>query len=158
MIPQELAPLRVVIEVLGTPAPKGSGRAILIGGRARHVPSGSDVNARKLRSWDTALREAAAASVGHVTTPVFVGAPLRLHIVFRLTRPSGHWGKHGGLRPSAPPYPTTKPDLSKLVRSTEDTLTGIVYDDDSRIVVAAVEKVYADPGREGATIVVERAP
>jgi Holliday junction resolvase RusA-like endonuclease len=155
MNPEDLGALRVVIEVLGTPAPKGSGRAILIAGRARHVPSGSDVNARKLRSWDTALREAAAESVGHVTTPVFVGEPLRLHIVFRLTRPAGHWGKRG-LRPGAPAYPCTKPDLSKLVRSTEDTLTGIVYDDDSRIVAVAVEKVYADPGREGATIVVER--
>lgn len=144
----------VTIEVLGTPAPKGSGRAILIAGRARHVPSGSDVNAKKLRSWDTAVREAAALSVGHVTSPPFIGVPLRLRIVFRLIRPAGHWGKRG-LRPKAPSFPTTKPDLSKLVRSTEDTLTGIVFDDDSRIVSAVLEKVYAEPGREGATIVVE---
>jgi Holliday junction resolvase RusA-like endonuclease len=154
--PQECgAPLRVVIEVLGTPAPKGSGRAMLIGGKARHIASGSSVNQKRLRSWDTAVREAAAESVGPVTVPPFVGEPLSLRIVFRLVRPAGHWGKRG-LRPGAPAYPCTKPDLSKLVRATEDTLTGIVYDDDSRIVAVAVEKVYADPGREGATIVVER--
>jgi Holliday junction resolvase RusA-like endonuclease len=146
---------RITIEVLGTPAPKGSGRAMLIAGRARHIASGSTVNQARLRAWDTAVREAAAASVGAVTAPPFVGEPLRLYIVFRLARPSGHWGKRG-LRPGAPAYPCTKPDLSKLVRSTEDTLTGIVYDDDSRIVAVAVEKVYADPGHEGATIVVER--
>jgi Holliday junction resolvase RusA-like endonuclease len=145
----------VVIEVLGTPAPKGSGRAMMVGGRAVHVPSGSGVNARKLRSWDTAVREAAAACIGLATAPPFIGVPLRVTIVFRLTRPAGHWGARG-LKPKAPPYPTTKPDLSKLVRSTEDTLTGIVFDDDSRIVSEVLDKVYAEPGREGATITVER--
>lgn len=145
----------IVIEVLGCPAPKGSGRAILIGGKARHVASGSDVNARRLSSWDTAVREAAALAIGSATSPPFVGVPLRLRIVFRLSRPASHWSKRGGLRPTAPPYPCKKPDLSKLVRSTEDTLTGIVFDDDSRIVIAQLMKVYADPGREGATITVQ---
>lgn len=42
--PADEAPV-IRLEVLGEPAPKGSGRAILIGGKARHVPSGS--NARK---------------------------------------------------------------------------------------------------------------
>jgi Holliday junction resolvase RusA-like endonuclease len=148
------APTRIVIEVLGSPAPKGSGRAIMLGGKARHIASGSDVNAKRLRAWDTAVREAAAAAVGYVLTPTFVGVPLRLWITFRLVRPAGHWGKRG-LRPGAAPFPTTKPDLSKLVRSTEDTLTGIVFDDDSRIVAATVVKVWAEPGREGATITVE---
>lgn len=143
--------MTITIEVLGTPAPKGSGRAIMIGGRACHVASGSDVNAKRLRSWDTAVREAAAQAVGVVASPPFVGVPLRLHLVFRLVRPAGHWGKRG-LLPSAPAFPTSKPDLSKLVRSTEDTLTGIVWDDDSRIVAATVEKLYAEPGKEGATI------
>lgn len=149
-------PPRVHFSVLGTPAPKGSGRAMLIDGHARLIASGSTVNQRQLRAWDTAVREAAAAAIGHVAAPPFVGVPLRLWLTFRLVRPAGHWGAKG-LRPSAPPFPASKPDLSKLLRATEDTLTGIVFDDDSRIVAATLAKVWAAPGTEGATITVERA-
>ena len=148
----------ITIEVLGTPAPKGSARAMMVGGRPRVIASGSSVNQRKLKSWDTALREAARDAIGDVAVPPFVGVPLRLVVVFRLARPAGHWakGKNAGkLTPSAPPYPTTKPDSSKLLRATEDSLIGIVFDDDSRIVSTHITKVYASPGNEGATITVE---
>jgi Holliday junction resolvase RusA-like endonuclease len=149
-------PQRLVIEVLGTPAPKGSGRAMLVDGHARLIASGSTVNQRQLRAWDTAVREAAAAAIGHVAAPPFVGVAVRLWVTFRLVRPAGHWGKTG-VRRSAPPFPSMKPDLSKLLRATEDTLTGIVFDDDSRIVAATLAKIWAAPGTEGATITVERA-
>lgn len=144
----------VRIEVLASPAPKGSGRAILIAGRARHVPSGSNVNRDALASWGGALRLAAIRAVGAVDSPPFVDVPLRMTIVFRLARPAGHWGKRG-IKPSKPPFPSMKPDLDKLLRSTGDVLNGIVYDDDSRIVSVGVDKVWAAPGTEGATIVVE---
>lgn len=144
----------VVIDVLGTPAPKGSGRAMLVAGRAQHVPSGSDVNARAIRAWDTAVRGAAALAVGDATAPPFVGRALRMTAVWRMRRPAGHYGK-SGLRPRAPVWPITKPDGSKLLRATEDSLTGIVWDDDSRIVEWFLRKTYATPGHEGATIIVE---
>lgn len=148
----------IVIEVLGTPAPKGSNRAILRGGRAQFVPGGSKVNQRKLKSWDVAVREAAIdlgrehenGSLG----PRFVQVPLSVGIVFRMARPGSHWAKRGGVKPTAPIAPATKPDVDKLARSTLDSLTGIVFDDDSRIVELGVVKVYAEPGREGARIVV----
>lgn len=148
----------IMLTVLGTPAPKGSGRAIMRGGHARHIASGSDVNARKLKSWDVAIREAAHAVVGDVQAPPFVGVPLHVEITFRMARPAGHWGtgRHAGkLKPSSPTYPAGKPDVDKLTRATFDTLTGIAFDDDSRIVSARVEKVYAAPGTEGATIFIE---
>src|SRR5690606_18338981 len=100
---------------------------------------------KKLRSWDAAVREAAREACGNPESPLFVQTPLRVVLTFRLTRPSGHWGKHG-LRPSAPPVPTTKPDGDKLARSTIDPLHGIVFDDDARIVELVVRKVYARPG------------
>lgn len=143
-------------DVLGVPAPKGSGRAVLIGGKARHIASGSDANARKMRGWDAAVREAAARAVGVVDAPPFVGAALKVRLVFHLARPGGHWGKRG-LKPSAPPYPASKPDLDKLVRATLDALTGIVFDDDARLVDLVALKLYAQPGREGARIAVEAA-
>lgn len=144
------------MHVLGSPAPKGSGRAILRGGKAQYVPSGSNVNAEKLKAWDVAVREAAVSAVGCVSAPPFVAMPLRVTIVFRLRRPSGHYNtKTGELKPSAPKWPITKPDGSKLLRSTEDSLTGIVMDDDSRFVEWFLRKCYASPGDEGAKIVVE---
>jgi Holliday junction resolvase RusA-like endonuclease len=146
----------VIIEVLGTPAPKGSGRAIMRGGKAQHVPSGSSVNARKLKSWDRAVRDAAAGAVGKVDAPPFVGVPLRVTMVFRLLRPGGHYSRAGQVKPSAPTWPTVKPDGDKLIRATSDTLTGVVFGDDSQIVEYFVRKCYAKPGNEGARIVVER--
>lgn len=143
----------ITIEVLGVPAPKGSGRAIMQGGFARHVASGSDKNREQLKHWDSALRQAAKEAVGDVTAPPFIAKPLKLTIVFRLTRPAGHYSKATGkLLPSAPAFPITKPDSSKLLRSTEDTLTGIVFDDDSRIVSSHIHKIFALPGSAGATI------
>jgi Holliday junction resolvase RusA-like endonuclease len=86
---------------------------------------------------------------------LFVRVPVDVTIVFRIARPGGHWAKRGGVKPSAPTAPHSKPDIDKLARSTLDSLTGIVFDDDSRIVRLTLDKVYAAPGREGASIVVD---
>lgn len=71
--------------------------------------------------------------------------PVELRVTFVLPRPAGHSGTRG-LRPSAPLHPSKKPDLSKLVRAIEDAMTGIVYDDDARIVRHRVQKEYVRPG------------
>ena len=143
----------ITFDVLGAPAPKGSGRAILIAGQARHVPSGSSANQKALRSWDANVRDAAREAIGEVDVPPFVGVALECEITFFLARPAGHWGAKG-LKPSAPRHPIGKPDAGKLARSTEDSLTGIVFDDDSRIVNLISRKRYAAPGKEGAIITV----
>lgn len=147
------------IEVRGTPAPKGSARAMMVGGRPRVIASGSTVNQRQLKSWDVALREAAHAAIGERTAPPYVDEPLRLEIEFRMRRPASHYSKakknRGQLLPKfATAYPQTKPDSSKLLRATEDSLNGIVFDDDARIVDTHITKRYAAPGCEGATITV----
>jgi Holliday junction resolvase RusA-like endonuclease len=77
-------------------------------------------------------------------------------VEFKLARPGGHWHPtKGGLKPSAPAAPRSKPDVDKLARTTLDALTGIAFDDDSRIVDLVTRKRYAEPGREGARITVE---
>jgi crossover junction endodeoxyribonuclease RusA len=111
--------------------------------------------ALKLDTWDAAVRTSAINSIGQVGSPPFVETPLLVKIVFRLTRPAGHWGKgkHAGkLSTKAPKYPRGKPDIDKLARSTLDSLTGIIFDDDSRIVELTLSKTYALPGEEGATV------
>lgn len=80
--------------------------------------------------------------------------PLSVMFTFVMPRPNGHFGTKG-LKPSAPDHPTTKPDALKLCRSTEDALTGVVWNDDSQTVQLDIEKRYAAVGEApGARIVV----
>jgi Holliday junction resolvase RusA-like endonuclease len=149
----------IVLDVLGTPAPKGSSRPMLNRktGKAFTFKGGSPVTALKLDTWDAAIRTAAINSIGQAGAPPFVEVSLIVKIVFRLKRPAGHWGKGkhvGKLAPKAPKRPQGKPDIDKLARSTLDSLTGIVFDDDSRIVELVLSKTYATPGNEGATITI----
>lgn len=148
----------ITFEVLGVPAPKGSSRAMMKGGHAINVPSGSNANRDKIKAWSTAVREQALEACGaDRTAPVFVCTALSVEIVFCMARPMGHWGKGknaGKLVPTAPQYPATKPDIDKLVRTTLDAMTGLVFDDDSRISRLVATKEWARPGHEGAVIVV----
>lgn len=149
----------MAFRVLGSPAPKGSARAFLNkrSGRAQLIPSGSATNAKKLASWATAVREAARDDVGPRDEPVFVSRPLHVGITFLMARPAGHWGVKG-LKPSAPTYPQVKPDIDKLARTTLDAMTGLVFDDDSRIALLVLRKQWASPGDEGAWIRVTELP
>jgi Holliday junction resolvase RusA-like endonuclease len=135
----------ITLDVLGTPAPKGSARAMNIGGRARLIASSSSANARKQAAWVKAIKAAADCEV--------IAGPVCVTVVFRLARPKGHYGKRG-LRASAPLHPTVYPDADKLARCALDALTGVAYSDDSQIVSLYVGKTYAVPGREGAKITV----
>lgn len=153
----------IAFEVLGTPAPKGSSRAFVNKktGRAFVAPGGAKSTEDKIASWNVAVREAAARAIGEVVSPPFVEVALAVTIVFHMKRPKGHWGtgkREGTILASAPPRPMGKPDIDKLTRTTLDAMTGCVFDDDSRIASLALDKVWAAPGREGATITITEAP
>lgn len=126
-------------------------------GKAFTFKGGSPQTAEKLTTWDGAVRAAAISKIGPIGCPPFVEVALFVQIVFRIARPGGHWGKGknaGKLSPKAPAHPRGKPDIDKLARSTLDSLTGIVFDDDSRIVRLDLTKVYASPDDEGAHITI----
>lgn len=149
-------PRSITLAVLGTPAPKGSSRAMTNKrtGRAILVPSGNDANRDRMKAWDTAIREAACAVAPQDGALAFVGVPLVFAAAFRLTRPRGHYNASGAVRASAPRYPITKPDGDKLARQAADTLALVLFDDDSRIVVWNISKIYASAGDEGATLTI----
>jgi Holliday junction resolvase RusA-like endonuclease len=94
---------------------------------------------------NAAWRELVAASALRQRSPRW---PLRgavaVSVTFWLPRPKGHYRRNGTLRPSAPPEHLVKPDATKLWRSTEDALTGIVWADDAVIIEQTVTKRYAD--------------
>lgn len=93
------------------------------------------------RSWKQSV--ALFGSQAYSGEPLDI--PLEVWLVFFRPRPKHHFrqGRYAGeLKTSAPDRPKATPDLTKLARSTEDALTGIVWIDDSRIVDEHLHKGY----------------
>lgn len=137
------APSAVTFKVEGmAPAPQGS---------KRHVGKGVMVESCvNVKPWRILVAQSAVAA----GVPLLRG-PVRLSVTFIFSRPAGHFRKDGSLKPSAPLHHSIRPDLSKLLRSTEDALTSVAYEDDSRIVGCAIEKRYAiGDERPGALVTV----
>lgn len=130
----------------GTPAPGGSKRAF------RHAHSNRimvvDASA-KSKPWKQEVAAAAAAAMlsQSVTEDgLLVDGPLSVAMTFYVPRPQAHYGAKG-VKASAPEYPTVRPDVLKLARAVEDAMTGVVYRDDSQIVLETLRKVYGEPAR-----------
>jgi Holliday junction resolvase RusA-like endonuclease len=87
--------------------------------------------------------------------PELMAGPLTLHIRFCMPRPKYHFNSKGVLKPTAPYYHTTSPDVTKLIRSTEDALKQIVWRDDAQVALQIGSKTYED--KAGALIMVEEA-
>jgi crossover junction endodeoxyribonuclease RusA len=75
-------------------------------------------------------------------TELFYG-PVQVVIEIRVPRPKSHLKKNGEPKPSAPPFPLTKPDMDKVERVILDALTGIFYKDDAQVILKRTSKVYA---------------
>jgi crossover junction endodeoxyribonuclease RusA len=121
--------------VPGIPAPQGSKRAFVRNGRAIMTEDN-----KKTMPW----RDSVAA----VAMQNFSGEPLRyslaVNVTFYFQRPSKHFNSKGLLKPRQMFYKMSKPDLDKLLRSVGDALTGIVWRDDSQIVVWEAQKRYCN--------------
>lgn len=98
----------------------------------------SDVNATKLKARAKVVEANVVetiASAGFLLPDPDV--PLAVAAVFYKQRGDGHYrsGKFSKLlKPTAPAYPAKSPDTTKLWRALEDSLTGLLWQDDSRIV------------------------
>jgi crossover junction endodeoxyribonuclease RusA len=79
---------------------------------------------------------------------------MSLSVVFRFARPASHYGKNA-LRPSAPQYCTSarNGDIEKLVRSTNDALTGVLFDDDRQVVSLTATKRYCTESEQPGAII-----
>ena len=141
MTPHKLP--RVVFDVVGTPAPGGSKSAF------RHRSTGRivvvDAGGKRTKDWRAAV---AAAGREAMEGREPLRPPLALTVLFRMPRPASHLNRSGKLRRSSPVFPTSRPDLTKLLRSTEDALTGIAWADDATIVEQWVAKLYAHPSEK----------
>jgi crossover junction endodeoxyribonuclease RusA len=88
-------------------------------------------SSKEVKPWREAVKWAA---LEQVKTPRIVGA-ISLDIGFILQRPKS--------LPKKRQFPDRKPDLSKLIRSTEDALTDAgVWEDDARVIRVLATKRY----------------
>lgn len=126
----------MTITVRGCPAPQGSKKFVGVtkAGRGLMVESSA-----KVKPWRQDVKAAGEAAM-QGRAPL--DGPLRVSMTFTLPKPA-----------SAPKtrrsWPMRKPDLSKLVRSTEDALTDAgVIADDARIVRCTASKVFPGEGED----------
>lgn len=121
--------------VIGMPAPQGSKKFVGTAANGRGILIESS---KKVRPWRMDVK--AAAEAVRTASGAISGA-LVVHMVFTLPKPA-----------SAPKtrrtWPDRKPDLSKLVRSTEDAISDSgLWEDDARVVrYGTLAKVF--PGED----------
>jgi crossover junction endodeoxyribonuclease RusA len=145
--------LYLLFNVYGKAQTQGSKRSVAIyrkGSDGKPVPvmKGGRVVTRtindnkNLTSW---REQVASAAANAHTNSVLCLLPIKMQVTFTISRPLGHYGTGKNehvVKPSSPIYHTQKPDSMKLVRAIEDSMTGVVYHDDSQIVAHEIIKCW----------------
>lgn len=123
-------------DVFGMPAPQGSKKFVgtTKAGRGILVES-----SKKVKPWRQDVK-AAAEAVAEVLGATLDG-PLWVSMVFTMPKPASRPKRKRS-------YPDTKPDVSKLARSTEDALSdaGLIRDDARIVEYVRLAKVF--PGED----------
>lgn len=124
----------ITIRITGHPVPQGRPRAVAFAGHARlYKPA-------KSRRWEQDARQEARIVMGD--RKPFVGC-LIVDLKSFIVPPMGWaaWKRDAALAGRI--RPTSKPDVSNLLKAAEDALNGVVWLDDAQIVNAGASKHYA---------------
>jgi Holliday junction resolvase RusA-like endonuclease len=124
----------IAFTVFGVASTMGSKKAIVPKGWTRAIVTDSN---RNLKAWQTLVSGAASRAIAEQPDFAIMGGAVRLVLQFYLPRPKS-------IRARVVAH-TTRPDTSKLVRATEDALTGVVYRDDAQVVELRATKAYTLP-------------
>lgn len=144
--PAAVTGLVVFFRVYGTPQTAGSKQAF-----PYKKPTGqlgvrvSDDNP-KSRSWKQQIIGEALANASEDERTVLLASTIAVRFSFVMPRPKSHFKADGSIKPNAPRWHTKRPDALKMARAAEDALTGVLWADDSQIVLENLEKRYADKG------------
>lgn len=132
----------MTFDVFGRPAPQGSKR--YVGGN--RASGGRFIEASKyLPAWRQAVKEAAIVAKGEAET---LTDAVEVSVSFFLERPKS-------ITVTKRPLPIVVPDLSKLIRAIEDSMTDAgVWADDSQVIKITAYKFYADDREPGCRITV----
>ena len=130
----------LTVNVIGNPVQQGSKVANRFGGGVR------DTNAKKLRPWRAEVAGTVADRMTETGWATLDG-PIQIELTFFHHRPAGHYGtgrNAGVLKPTAPAWKSTAPDIDKLTRAVLDALTDSrAIRDDARVARLLVEDRYA---------------
>lgn len=120
------------LEIHGTPAPQGSHRAFVNPKTGKAIVTQASA---ATRPWRDTVRAFAIDHKPLGWTPL--DGPLWARMVFSVARPA--------TAPKKVLYPSSRPDLSKLLRAVEDSLTEAgIWTDDARVVAyTRLAKVFA---------------
>ena len=130
-----VAPAVISFVVYGVAQPQGSKTAFVRGNRAS-LTDGRRKGAREaFAGWRASVATAAQDWQRENNKPLWDG-PLVVEIDFWLPRPKS--------APKRVQFPTTRPDLDKLVRAVLDACKGIVIQDDSQVVNLCIAKRFAN--------------
>jgi Holliday junction resolvase RusA-like endonuclease len=129
---------RVTVIVAGVPIGQGNVKAFVVAGKARVTHK----NGSKIDTWRRSIVDATHRQLGE-EIPLMTG-PVMLSAAFRLPRPT-----------SLPKKKRTWPiglrsgDLDHYLRALGDAVTGVLLDDDARIVhIKDLTKDWANPGAQ----------
>ena len=112
----------------GEPAPQGSKTGFVKNGRVVMVEA-----SKKVKPWRAAVAKKTAQHMSWETLNP-MDNPVEIALVFYLPKP----------KTVKRTWPSVKPDLDKLIRSTFDGLTtGGLYTDDALVVAVSASKEYA---------------
>ena len=130
--------------VAGEPKPGGSKRGFYNAKLKRVMITEA---CGKTKNWRASVAQCAYEAWKPTKDVQILFGPLRVRFEFVFLRPKSHYGsgaKAGVVKASAPPFPAGRPDTTKLIRSTEDALTGILWRDDAQIVTQYATKRYGE--------------
>lgn len=138
-------PEDVCFFVPGVPQPGGSKKGFVVKTRGGAVRAVVVEDAKHNAPWRAVVTLAASE---YFSSPL--SGPISVSFTFAMPRPQGHYGtgrNAGTLKPTAPHGHTIKPDITKLIRSTEDALKGVAWQDDCQVVSQSAGKFYGpQPG------------
>lgn len=128
----------ITFTIPGEPVAKGRPRAFKMhnGHIGTYTPD-------RTVAWEERVRYYAM----QVKPEKLLDGPLAVTLQFAMTRPKS--------TPKGRTYPTVKPDLDNLEKAVMDAMNGLIYTDDSRIVLKRSSKEYALNGDIGVRVTVE---
>lgn len=144
----------IVLNILGKPQPGGSKKGFAVKGK--HTGKWRAVvvdDNEKSADWKGDVKSQTRKQLPPGFRQFVKDTPVCVVVYFNVLRPKFHFKKNGELKPNTPKHPTKKPDGTKFWRSTEDALTGIIWEDDAQVVSQLVHKRFSDT--QGADIYIE---
>jgi Holliday junction resolvase RusA-like endonuclease len=129
----------LTLELAGDPIARAEPRIVRFGNRAGLADS--PVTKKGKADWLSVWIAAGS--------PRLIDGPIELRLLIVVDRPKSHFGTGANahtLKPTAPRFPETKPDVSNVLKLAEDALKSRAFRDDSQIVCGDFTKRYATDG------------